>query len=92
MLYSIFDQSIIDFGRQDSEVNADGSAIRAVMAYATDDTTVNLIPRMKQGNNGIAKSAIASLKELEDVCQLPKAKVLWTMKDGEINKRKDTIA
>ncbi len=57
MLYSIFDQSIIDFGRQDSEVNAVGGAIRAVMAYATDDTTFKLIPRMKQGSNGVAKSA-----------------------------------
>ncbi len=74
MLYSTFDQSIIDFDRQDSEVNAEGGAIHAVMAYATDDTTVKLTPRMKQGNNGVAKSALASLKELEDVCQLPKAK------------------
>ena len=92
LLYSIFDQSIIDFGRQDHEVNATGAAIRAVMAYASDDTTVDMIPRMKLGNNGIAKSAVASLRELEAVCQLPKAKELWNMHDREIDARKDSIA
>ena len=92
LLYSIFDQSIIDFGRQDHEVNATGAAIRAVMAYASDDTTVDMIPRMKLGNNGLAKSAVASLRELEAVCQLPKAKELWNMHDREIDARKDSIA
>jgi len=76
MLYSIFDQSIIDFAGKGSELTTDDNAIRAVMAYATDDTTVTLIPRMMQGNVGLAKSAIASLKELEEACQLPRAKEL----------------
>ena len=48
MLYSIFDQSIIDFAGKGSNLTTDDSAIRAVMAYATDDTTVTLIPRMMQ--------------------------------------------
>jgi hypothetical protein len=74
MLYSIFDQLIIDFAGTGSDMTADDSVIRAVMAYATDDTTVKLMSRMKQGNTGIARSAIASLKELEEACQLPKAK------------------
>ena len=52
ILYSIFDQSIIDFAKTVSDQTTDDSAIRAVMAYATDDTTVKLIPRMKQGNAG----------------------------------------
>jgi hypothetical protein len=63
LLYSIFDQSIIDFTGTGSVTTADDGAIRAVMAYATDDTTVKSIPRMRQGNNGVAKSALASLKE-----------------------------
>ena len=92
ILYSIFDQSIIDFAGTASDQTTDDSAIRAVMAYATDDTTVKLIPRMKQGNTGLARSAIASLKELEEACQLPKAKELWTKQDGWINERKDEIA
>jgi hypothetical protein len=92
MLYSIFDQSIIDFAGKDSELTTDDSAIRAVMAYATDDTTVKLIPRMMQGNAGLAKSAIASLKELKEACQLPRAKELWTKQDRWINERKDEIA
>jgi hypothetical protein len=62
------------------------------MAYATDDTTVKLLPRMKQGNAGLARSAKASLKELEEACQLPKAKELWTKQDGWINERKGEIA
>jgi hypothetical protein len=61
------------------------------MAYATDGTTVKLIPRMKQGNDGVAKSALASLKELEDICQLPKAKELWTKQDRWIVERKNEI-
>ena len=65
MLYSIFDQSIIDFAGTGSDENIADSHIRAVMAYATDDTTVELLPRMKQGNAGLARSAKASLKELE---------------------------
>ena len=92
MLYSIFDQSIIDFAGIGSDENIADSHIRAVMAYATDDTTVELLPRMKQGNAGLARSAKASLKELEEVCQLPKAKELWTKQDGWIQERKDEIA
>ena len=92
MLYSIFDQSIIDFAGTGSSHDSEDSALRAVMAYATDDTTVELLPRMKQGNAGLARSAIASLKELEEVCQLPKAKELWTKQDGWIQERKDEIA
>ena len=85
MLYSIFDQSIIDFTGTGSSHDSEDSALRAVMAYATDDTTVELLPRMKQGNAGLARSAKASLKELEEVCQLPKAKELWTKQDGWIH-------
>ena len=91
MLYSIFDQSIIDFAGTGSDRTTDDSAIRAVMAYATDDTTVKLLPRMKQGNAGLARSAIASLKELEEAYQLPKAKELWTKQDSWIQERKDGI-
>ncbi len=54
MLYSIFDQSIIDFAGTASNINIADSHIRAVMAYATDDTTVKVLPRMKQGNAGLA--------------------------------------
>ena len=39
ILYSIFDQSIIDFAKTVSDQTTDDSAIRAVMAYATDDTS-----------------------------------------------------
>jgi hypothetical protein len=92
MLYSIFDQSIIGFAKPRSKLNADDSAIRAIVAYATDDTTVKLIPRMRQRKIGLTKEALASLKELEDVCQLPKAKKLWTKQDGWIAERKDKIA
>ena len=92
MLYSIFDQSIIDFAGKGSELTTDDNAIRAVMAYATDDTAVTLIPRMMQGNVGLAKSAIASLKELEEACQLPRAKELWAKQDRWITERKDEIA
>ena len=92
MLYSIFDQSIIDFAGIGSSHDGEDSALRAVMAYAPDDTTVKLLPRMKQGNAGLARSATASLKELEEVCQLPKAKELWTKQDGWIRERKDEIA
>ncbi len=46
MLYSIFDQSIIDFAGKGSDLTTDDSVIRAVMAYATDDTTIKLIPCM----------------------------------------------
>jgi hypothetical protein len=82
MLYSSFDQSIIDFAGKGSDLTTDDSAIRAVMAYATDDTTVKLIPCMMQGNSGLARSAIASLKELEKACQLPRAKELWIKQNG----------
>ncbi len=91
MLFSIFDQSVIDFTRPSSELSADDSAIRAIVAYATDDTTVKLIPRMRQGNTGLTKGALDSLKELKDVCQLPKAAELWKKQDGRIVERKDEI-
>jgi hypothetical protein len=58
MLYSIFDHSIINFAKQRSEFNADDSALRAIVAYANDDTTtVKSIPRMRQGNTGLTKGS-----------------------------------
>ncbi len=46
ILYSIFDQSIIDFAGTGSTHDSEDSALRAVMAYATDDTTVKLLSRI----------------------------------------------
>ena len=64
MLFSIFDQSILDTTKPRQQLDDDDRALRAIIACA-QDANVKLIERMRQGNNGLKEIARNSLKQLE---------------------------
>ncbi len=65
MLFSIFDQSVMDMTRPRRQLEDDDYAVRAIVACA-QDSNVKLIERMRQkGNNGLKEIARASLKQLD---------------------------
>ena len=64
MLFSIFDQSILDLTKPRRETDDDDHALRAIIACAQDANS-KLIERMRQGNNGLKEIAGNSLNQLE---------------------------
>ncbi len=70
MLFSNFDQSILDLTKSRRQLGEDDYALRAIVACA-QDANVKLIDKMRIGNNGLKEIAKASLKQLEQVVQLP---------------------
>ena len=59
MLFSIFDQSILDITKSRQQLDEDAYALRAIVACAQDANS-KLIERMKKGNNGLKEIAKAS--------------------------------
>jgi hypothetical protein len=80
MLFSIFDQSILDTTKPRQQTDDDDHALRAIIACA-QDANIKLIERMRQGNNGLKKIARNSLDQLEQAVQLPPHNKLWEMTD-----------
>ena len=80
MLFSIFDQSILDTTKSRQQLDEDDHAIRAIVACA-QDANIKLIERMRKGNDDLKEIARASLKQLEQVVQLPPHNKLWEMTD-----------
>jgi hypothetical protein len=78
MLFSIFDQSILDTTKSCQQLDEDAYALRALVACA-QDVNIKLIERMRKGNNGLKEIARTSLKQLEQVVQLPPHGELWQM-------------
>jgi hypothetical protein len=70
MLFSIFDQSILDTTKSRQQLDEDAYALRAIVACA-QDANFKLIEKMRQGNDGLKEIARASLQQLEQVVQLP---------------------
>ncbi len=70
MLFSIFDQSILDTTKPRQQLDEDAYALRAIVACA-QDANIKLIERMRQGNDGLKEIARVSLQQLEQVVQLP---------------------
>jgi hypothetical protein len=91
MLFSIFDQSILDTTKSRQQLNDDDHALRAIIACA-QDANVKLIERMRQGNNGLKEIARNSLKQLEQAVQIPPHDTLWKMTDIDYRYHQETIA
>ncbi len=66
MLFSIFDQSILDITKSRQQLDEDAYALRAIVACA-QDANIKLIERMRKGNNGLKEFARTSLKQPEQV-------------------------
>ncbi len=70
MLFSIFDQSILDTTKPRQQLDDDDYALRAIVACA-QDANIKLIKKMRKGNDGLKEIARASLQQLEQTVQLP---------------------
>jgi hypothetical protein len=55
MLFSIFDQSILDTTKSRQQLDEDDHAIRAIVACA-QDANIKLIERMRKGNDDSRRS------------------------------------
>ena len=91
MLFSIFDQSILDTTKSRQQTDEDDHALRAIIACAQDANT-KLIERMRQGNNGLKEIARNSLKQLEQAVQIPPHNKLCEMTDLDYQFHQETIA
>jgi hypothetical protein len=78
MLFSIFDQSILDLTKSRQQLDKDDYAIRAIVACA-QDANIELIEKMRKGKDGLHEIAKASLKQLEQAVQLPPHDDLYNM-------------
>ncbi len=78
MLFSIFDQSVLDTTKPRQQLDENAYALRAIVACA-QDANIKFIERMRQGNDGLKEIARASLEQLEQVVQLPPHQELWQM-------------
>ncbi len=73
------------------QLDKDDYAIRAIVACA-HEANVNLIERMRNGNNGLKEIAKASLKQLEQAVQLPPHEDLWKMSTIDYKYYQDRIS
>jgi hypothetical protein len=90
MLFSIFDQSILDTTKPRQQLDEDAYALRAIVACA-QDANIKLIERMRKGNDGLKEIARASLQQLEQVVQLPPHHELWQMQPIDYQYHRDRI-
>ena len=78
MLFSIFDQSILDITKPRQQLDEDDHVLRAIVACA-QDANIKLIAKMRQGNNGLKEIARNSLNQREQAVQIPPHHALWNM-------------
>ena len=91
MLFSIFDQSILDTTKSRQQLDEDSNAIRAIVACA-QDANLSLIEKMKSGNDGLKQIAKASLNQLEQATQLPAHAEVYKMADIDYKYHQERIA
>ena len=91
MLFSIFDQSVMDLNRPVSNNLAENAALRAMVTHTRDDSA-HQISQMKEGTRGLTKGLVSALQQLNKATQLPPDHELWNMKESEIQIRRENIA
>jgi hypothetical protein len=62
-----------------------------MMSYTGDDS-VHQFSLLKEGKRGLTKGLVSALQQLNKVTQLPAERELWTMREADIQGRKDDIA
>jgi hypothetical protein len=80
----------MDFTKSTGENLAENSALRATVNHAKNDR-VHHFTLMKEGRDGLYKGAIAALKQLGTVTQLPKQDKLWEMTDIDVDIQNEEI-
>ncbi len=92
MLYSIYDQSVMDLNRSTSANLADNQALRAMVAHAKDDSIIKHLSLLKEGIQGQTNGLLTALQRIKEVTHLPNADILWEMSEHDIHTRKEEIA
>jgi hypothetical protein len=91
IMFSFFDQSVLNLTKRTGENLADNSALRAMVNRARNDK-VDHFALMKEGRNGLFKGAVSALKQIERAARLPNADKLSDMTDIEIESQNEEIA
>ncbi len=91
MLFSIFDQSILDLTKPCPQLSEGDYALRTIVACAQDANS-KLIEKMRKGNDGIKDIARASLKQLEQAVQLPPHGEIYSMSAIDYSFHQERIA
>jgi hypothetical protein len=91
MLFSIFDQSILDTTKPRQQLDDDAYALRAI-ATCAHNANIKLIERMRQGSDGLKEIARNSLSQLEQAVQIPPHHKLWDMTEVDYRYHQETIA
>jgi hypothetical protein len=82
IMFSFFDQSVMDFTKPTGENLADNSVLCAMVNRARNDK-VDHFTLMKEGRNDLFKGAICALKQIERVARLPNPDKLSDMTDRD---------
>jgi hypothetical protein len=91
IMFSFFDQSVMDLTKSTGKNLAEKSALRAVLNHVENDK-IDHLTLMKKGRDGLLKGTMTALKQLENVTKkLPKQSELWDMLDPEIESRNEEI-
>jgi hypothetical protein len=91
IMFSFFDQSVLNLTKPTGENLAENSAIRAMVNHARSDR-VDHFALMKEGRNGLFKGVVTALKPIERVTRLPNADKLSDITDVEIESQNEEIA
>jgi hypothetical protein len=91
MLFSIFDQSTLNLTKSRQQPDKEAYSLRALVTCAQNANT-KLIERMRKGNDGIKNIARASLKQLEQVVQMPSLDTMYTWNELDYDFYHDRIA
>ncbi len=91
MLFSIFDQSILDPTKSRQQLDEEAHSLRELVACAQDANS-KLIERMRKGNDGIKNIARASLNQLEQVVQMPSLDSMYNMSQIDYDYYQERIA
>ena len=91
MLFSVFDQSTLDLTKSRQQLDEEAYSLRA-LATCAQDASAKLIEKMRKGSKGIKNTARASLKQLEQVVQIPPLDSLYNMSQLDYQWHQDMIA
>jgi hypothetical protein len=91
MLFSIFNQSILDPTKSRQQLDEEAYPLRALVTCA-QDANAGLIEKMRKGNDGIKNTARASLKQHEQVAQIPPLDSLYNMSQFDYQWHQEQIA
>jgi hypothetical protein len=91
MLFSIFDQSTLDLTKSRQQLDEGAYSLRALVTCA-QDANAKLIERMRKGSDGIKNTARSSLKQLEQVVQMPPLDSMYSMSQLDYEYNQERIA